>query len=53
MPSMSAPSETQDIVVGHYDGLSAVRRRPALVVDGDHFVLIDSDRRDGRSRSPI
>ncbi|WP_326525838.1 M48 family metallopeptidase [Sphingomonas sp.] len=44
MRSMSARS---DVVVGHYDGLSGVRRRPVLMAEGDHFHLIDDDRRDG------
>lgn len=46
MLSTSAPSEA-GYIVGHYDGESAVRRAPAMVVDGLHFSLIDGERVSG------
>lgn len=43
---MSARSDA-DVVVGHYDGVSGVRRRPALVADGAGFRLVEPGRSDG------
>lgn len=36
--------------VWHYDGLSALRREPELVADGDAFRLVESDRSEGPYR---
>jgi len=36
--------------VWHYDGVSALRREPDLVADGDAFVLVESDRSEGPYR---
>ena len=48
MPSMSAPSEgAADVVVGHYDGVSGVRRRPALIAENASFRLVEIDRSEG------
>lgn len=48
MPSMSVQSDP--IRVWHYDGQSAVRRTPVLVPEGDGFLLVEGDRRDGPYR---
>lgn len=45
MRSMSAHSEQAQ--VWHYDGASGVRRSPLLVPDGDGFMLVEGERRDG------
>jgi beta-barrel assembly-enhancing protease len=45
---MSEPSEAAR--VWHYDGLSGVRRAPALVPEGDGFLLVEGERQDGPYR---
>lgn len=45
MLSTSARSEA--VRVWHYDGVSALRREPSLVVEGTHFRLLDGGVADG------
>jgi beta-barrel assembly-enhancing protease len=39
--------QSEPVAVWHYDGLSGIRRSPVLVPDGNDFVLVEGDRREG------
>ena len=49
MDDASAMPHTPDFSVWHYDGASAVRRTPEMVVRADGFVLVE----DGVAGAPI
>jgi len=42
MPLTSVPSNAdEDVRVWHYDGASAIRHEPFLIIEGDHFYLVE------------